>query len=140
MGAVLHTLNIRLPGDQVAHIIDHGGDRVVIVDGSLVPLLAKIAPGLANVEAYIVVGEGDLGLLTGLPAGTRVLRYAELLAAEKPGYEWPELDERAAAAMCYTSGTTGDPKGVVYSHRSTSCTRWPGRRPAWRAPPSPTGS
>jgi fatty-acyl-CoA synthase len=119
MGAVLHTLNIRLPGDQVAHIIDHGGDRVVIVDGSLLPLLAKIAPGLANVEAYIVVGDADLSLLTGLPAGVKVLRYDELLAAEEPGYAWPELDERSAAAMCYTSGTTGDPKGVVYSHRST---------------------
>jgi fatty-acyl-CoA synthase len=119
MGAVLHTLNIRLPGDQIAHIIDHGGDRVVIVDGTLLPLLAKIAPGLANVEAYLVVGDADLGLLSGLPAGVEVLRYDEALAAERPGYAWPELDERAAAAMCYTSGTTGDPKGVVYSHRST---------------------
>jgi len=119
MGAVLHTLNIRLPGDQVAHIIDHGGDRVVIVDGSLLPLLAKIAPGLANVEAYIVVGDVDLGMLAAVPAGVKVLRYADVLAAEEPGYAWPELDERSAAAMCYTSGTTGDPKGVVYSHRST---------------------
>ena len=119
MGAVLHTLNIRLPGDQIAHIIEHGGDRVVLVDASLAPLLAKIAPGLSGVEAYIVVGDCDLGVFTGLPAGTQVLRYSEVLAAEEPGYAWPELDERAAAAMCYTSGTTGEPKGVVYSHRST---------------------
>ncbi|MGH6654357.1 MAG: long-chain fatty acid--CoA ligase [Actinocrinis sp.] len=119
MGAVLHTLNIRLPGDQLAHIIDHGGDRVILVDGTLAPLLARIAPGLAGVEAYVVIGDAQPEVFAGLPAGTRVLRYADLLADEEPGYQWPKIDERAAAAMCYTSGTTGDPKGVVYSHRST---------------------
>ncbi|MBS2961924.1 long-chain fatty acid--CoA ligase [Actinocrinis puniceicyclus] len=119
MGAVLHTLNIRLPGDQLAHIVQHAGDRVIIVDGSLAPLLAAIAPGLSGVEAYIVVGEADLSRFAGLPADVRVLRYSELLAAEEPGYQWPQIDELSAAAMCYTSGTTGEPKGVVYSHRST---------------------
>jgi fatty-acyl-CoA synthase len=119
MGAVLHTLNIRLPADQLAHVIQHAEDRVIIVDGSLAPLLAAIAPGLSAVEAYVVVGEADLDRFAGLPAGVKVLRYSDLLAAERPGYQWPELDERRAAAMCYTSGTTGEPKGVVYSHRST---------------------
>jgi fatty-acyl-CoA synthase len=115
MGAVLHTLNIRLPATQIAHIVNHAEDKVIIVDGSLLPALAPIAADLKTVEAYIVVGDGDTSAL----GDTTVLRYDELLATEEPGFAWPKLDERSAASMCYTSGTTGDPKGVVYSHRST---------------------
>jgi fatty-acyl-CoA synthase len=113
MGAVLHTLNIRLFPEQLAYVINHAGDKVVIVDGSLIPLLAKVRGELTTVETFIVRGEGDRELLG------ETLDYEELLSAQEPGFEWPDLDERAAAAMCYTSGTTGNPKGVVYSHRST---------------------
>jgi fatty-acyl-CoA synthase len=114
MGAVLHTLNIRLFPEQLVYIANHAEDEVVIVEDSLVPALAKVRAELKTVKHVIVVGSGDASAL-----GTDVLRYEELLAAEKPGYAWPAIDERSAAAMCYTSGTTGNPKGVVYSHRST---------------------
>jgi fatty-acyl-CoA synthase len=115
MGAVVHTLNIRLPAHQLAHIVNDAQDKIIIVDGSLLPALACVADSFTSVEAYIVVGAGDTSLL-----GDRaVYAYDALLAAEEPVFAWPELDERSAAAMCYTSGTTGDPRGVVYSHRST---------------------
>ena len=119
MGAVLHTLNIRLFPEQLTYVANHAEDRVVLVDDSLVPLLAKVAPDLKTVERYVVVGSGDAAALEDAAAGAEVLRYDELLEAETEGFPWPDVDERAAAAMCYTSGTTGNPKGVVYSHRST---------------------
>src|SRR5262245_6436267 len=113
MGAVLHTLNIRLFPDQLAYIINHAEDRVIIVDDSLIPLLARIRSELKSVRHFVVVGNGDASALPD------PLRYEALLESESPEFNWPEVDERAAAAMCYTSGTTGNPKGVVYSHRST---------------------
>ena len=113
MGAVLHTLNIRLFPEQLAYVINHAGDKVVIVDASLIPVLAKVRAELTTVETFIVRGEGDTSLLG------PTLDYDELLGDQAAGFNWPDLDERAAAAMCYTSGTTGNPKGVVYSHRST---------------------
>ncbi|WP_329124054.1 fatty acid--CoA ligase [Streptomyces sp. NBC_01465] len=114
MGAVLHTLNLRLPADQLLHIARHAEDRVVLVDADLVPLLAPLLPQLPAVEHVIVTGGGQL---PDLPR-VRTHAYEELLAAAPDRFDWPELDEDSAAAMCYTSGTTGDPKGVVYSHRS----------------------
>ncbi|MEW6209342.1 MAG: long-chain fatty acid--CoA ligase [Acidobacteriota bacterium] len=113
MGAVLHTLNIRLFPEQLAYVANHAEDRIVLVDDTLVPLLARVAGELKTVEKFIVIGEGDASQLGD------VLRYEELIAAESADFEWPIVDERSAAAMCYTSGTTGNPKGVVYSHRSS---------------------
>ncbi|WP_208783762.1 long-chain fatty acid--CoA ligase [Streptomyces griseorubiginosus] len=116
MGAVLHTLNLRLPAEQLVWIVNHAADKVVIVNGSLLPLLAPLLPKLPTVEHIVVSGPGDRSVLEG--ARARVHEYEELIAGRPTTYDWPELDERQAAAMCYTSGTTGDPKGVVYSHRS----------------------
>ncbi|MFJ3649431.1 long-chain fatty acid--CoA ligase [Streptomyces murinus] len=116
MGAVLHTLNLRLPGEQLAWIINHAADHVVIVNGSLIPMIAPLLPRLKTVEHIVVTGPGDRAPLAGATA--RVHEYEDLIADRPTHYDWPELDERQAAAMCYTSGTTGDPKGVVYSHRS----------------------
>jgi fatty-acyl-CoA synthase len=114
MGAVLHTLNLRLDPQQLAYVVNHAEDRIVLVDASLVPLLAAIRSNLTTVERIVVIGRGDTAALG------EVLDYEELLAAESPDYPWPELSEKSAAAMCYTTGTTGAPKGVVYSHRSIS--------------------
>jgi fatty-acyl-CoA synthase len=111
MGAVVHTLNIRLFPDQLNFVVNHGADRVILVDASLYPAFARVAKDLRTVEHIIVVGDAS-----GLP--DHLHRYEQLLAAEQPEFAWPDLDERSAAAMCHTTGTTGDPKGVVYSHRS----------------------
>ncbi|MEU1256706.1 long-chain fatty acid--CoA ligase [Streptomyces chartreusis] len=116
MGAILHTLNLRLPAEQLAWIVNHAADRVVIANGSLLPLLAPLLPHLKPIEHVVVAGPGDRSLLAG--ASVQVHEYEDLIAGKPTTYDWPELDERQAAAMCYTSGTTGDPKGVVYSHRS----------------------
>jgi len=112
MGAVLQTLNLRLFAEQVAYTANHAEARLIILDESLVPQMEAIAPLLETVEHFVVVGDGDTGTLP------NVLRYEELIGAEEPGYAYPVLDERSAAALCYTSGTTGNPKGVLYSQRS----------------------
>jgi fatty-acyl-CoA synthase len=112
MGAVLHTLNLRLFPEQLTYIINHAEDRVILVDASLVEMLAPLVPQLESVRHYVVMGDGDTGSLP------NAIRYEELLAAQQPGFDYPALDDRQAAGLCYTSGTTGNPKGVLYSHRS----------------------
>jgi fatty-acyl-CoA synthase len=112
-GAVLHTINVRLYGEQIEYIINHAQNRVIFIDASTIPLIAPVLPALTGVEHWVVMGDGDTSPLP------NPLRYEDLLAEAGEGpHEWPEVDERAAAALCYTSGTTGNPKGVLYSHRS----------------------
>jgi fatty-acyl-CoA synthase len=115
VGAVLHTLNVRLFAEQLTYIVNHAEDKVIFVDDSLISVLEPLVESFVGVEHYVILGDGDAG---GLPGA---LRYEELLEEAGEGsFNYPELDERQAAALCYTSGTTGNPKGVLYSHRSIS--------------------
>ncbi|MCW2546331.1 MAG: long-chain-fatty-acid--CoA ligase [Mycobacterium sp.] len=119
MGAVLHTLNVRLFPEQLTYIANHAEDRVVIVDGSLVPLLAGVLADMKTVEHVLVLAADDdtLGKLSG--KGPQISRYEDVVGGQPTTFDWrTDIDERSAACMCYTSGTTGNPKGVVYSHRS----------------------
>lgn len=119
VGAVLHTLNIRLFAEQLTYIVNHAEDQVIFVDASLVPMLEKLAPSFESVRHYVLMGDPAQPVDPGsLP---NALSYEELLEEAGPGgYDYPDVDERQAAALCYTSGTTGNPKGVLYSHRSIS--------------------
>lgn len=113
-GRVCHTLNIRLFPEQLSYIVNHAGDRVLFVDPDLVPLVERFAADLGTVEHYVVMG--DTVSDTDLP---NAIAYEDLIADTEPWGEWPMLDERSPMMLCYTSGTTGNPKGVAYTQRST---------------------
>ncbi|HZO93608.1 MAG TPA: long-chain fatty acid--CoA ligase [Candidatus Baltobacteraceae bacterium] len=115
IGAVCHTINPRLHPGQIAYIVNHADDRYVFVDLTFVPLVEALAPHLPRVRGYVIMTDEAHMPQTSLP---NALCYETLLAAQPATIEWPSFDENTACGLCYTSGTTGDPKGVLYSHRA----------------------
>jgi fatty-acyl-CoA synthase len=120
-GYVCHTINPRLFPEQIIYIINHAEDRFICVDAMFVPLLEAVADKIPNVEGFIVMTDEAHMPDTSL---SNVMCYETLIAAETAEFDWPEFDERTASALCYTSGTTGNPKGVLYDHRSTILHAW----------------
>ena len=114
-GAIYHTVNPRLVPEQIAWVVNHAEDRVVLTDLTFVPLLEALAPKLPTVERYVVLTDGAHMPATSLRGA---IAYEDWIAAADGDFAWVDVDERAAAGLCYTSGTTGNPKGVLYSHRS----------------------
>jgi 3-(methylthio)propionyl---CoA ligase len=116
IGAVCHTINPRLFADQLAYIVNHAQDKVLLLDLTFVPLAEKMAASWPAIEHYVVMTDRAHMPATSL---SDVLCYEDIVAAETPELEWPEFEENTASSLCYTSGTTGNPKGALYSHRST---------------------
>ena len=114
IGAVLHTVNPRLFEEQIRFILDHAGSTVLFYDASFADLVARLAPHLPALTTYVLLTDEAHGA----PGAVGAMCYEALLADQDPGFAWPTVDENAGAVLCYTSGTTGDPKGVLYSHRS----------------------
>ncbi len=116
MGAVLHTVNPRLFPEQIVYIINHAEDKYVLFDLNFAPLIEKIAPLCKGVKGWVAMSARATLPQANIP---NLLCYEELVSAEAGDFEWPQLDENTASSLCYTSGTTGNPKGVLFSHRST---------------------
>jgi 3-(methylthio)propionyl---CoA ligase len=116
MGAVIHTINPRLFPEQLTYIVNHAEDAYVFFDLTFAPLVEKLAPQCKAVKGWVAMTDRAHMPAAQIP---KLLCYEELMAKEDGGYEWPELEERTAAGLCYSSGTTGNPKGVLYTHRST---------------------
>ena len=114
IGAVLHTVNPRLFEEQIRFILDHAGSTVLFFESSFAALVERLAPQLPALKTYVLMTDEAHAA----PGGVGALCYETLLAEQTPGFDWPSFDENAGACLCYTSGTTGDPKGVLYSHRS----------------------
>lgn len=125
-GFVTHTINPRLFPEQLVFIINHADDQYVFLDADFVPLVEKIADQCPNVKGYVVMISEDQMPETTLP---NAMCYETLVASAAANYEWPDVDENSACALCYTSGTTGNPKGVLYSHRSTILHAYAGLMP-----------
>jgi fatty-acyl-CoA synthase len=125
-GYVTHTINPRLFPEQLVFIINHADDQYVFLDADFVPLVEKIADQCPGVKGYVVMISEDQMPETTLP---NAMCYETLVASAAADYEWPDVDENAACALCYTSGTTGNPKGVLYSHRSTILHAYAGLMP-----------
>lgn len=125
-GYVTHTINPRLFPEQLVFIINHAEDQYVFLDADFVPLVEKIADQCPGVKGYVVMISEDQMPETTLP---NTMCYETLVASAAADYEWPDVDENAACALCYTSGTTGNPKGVLYSHRSTILHAYAGLMP-----------
>jgi fatty-acyl-CoA synthase len=121
-GSILHTVNPRLFPEQIRYILGHAADEYLFFDLSFAPLVAELAPSLPHVKAFVALCES--GQLPALSLPRPLLSYEELLAGGSEDFAWPALPEDSASSLCYTSGTTGHPKGVLYSHRSTVLHSW----------------